>query len=1083
MHMYNYRHDIMANETPPSRASVDKASLNDSTASDFKVAYLANRKVKADETSPASTPLTEASGNELNPPTASNTHIRQLARERPFAREEYNINNASNGRPASIRSAASIGRPVNKFLTGHHVRSHSNYSNFSTMSETALPWTTQDIGFNAISGVLNDPAKTKEFNRPNKGDIPPVSHASIPRIKSSDFEMYLKHIEPVFERYRHNKLNNKEEVQLSYHSTPTNNDEEDASASAALSSSSAARGRRQSKRLSRNPYSLPQHVLSSESFLDDISVRTPPRELPMIENVPSIFFAPEFRLEHPHIFDTVCEGADIVGESGSNLSVSTNSILQEKLSNYLDTVEVHLLCELENRSSSFFEALSNLQALHQQTVSCVSQIHTIRQRIKQIQNTECKDGLEIIRLQVRKRNIEKLYKITKIIRNIRASQPMIQILLGKGDYFGALDLIDETKGLLNKPKTEEGEERLDLGSIKALSNFSSQLDEMQRAVGIMMQHDFLSILLSDLSYRIEGLDQTKAKELLFNQAESRVGENADDKLCNLNLEETELQERLKPSAIGLLRTEMFSATLQNYRERLMVEIKDIIRKRYPSISATGSPATTPLEEQGGYLAKQLKSMPFSSFFQMLLEIFSTLIVAVHRAATYHQLFIRIAETQRLNEESLAQIEGESADIVYSATDLAHARCGKLMGFRSDQNALLNSKDFYRLSYVVRSFISQSEVFCGRTCYGLRGNIASQEKAFMEHFHMERVKQETQLIENEQWTASEVPSDFQLIVDRICEGRISSFSDDTKSQQQQMDENDEKSSKYLYIDGNKFYIVGCSLLILKMFEDYLKCVLNLEDMTVNIMQKLIELLKLFNSRVCQVILGAGAMRSAGLKNITAKHLALASQSLAIMIELIPKLKYCISCHMPSKQIRQLADFDRTIKDYTDHQGEVHAKLISIMKERFSAHVKAMQAIQWDKEDSQTGKHANTYMETLVTETVRLHKVLSKYLPVHDLKFIMTQVFETFTTQLSTEISTIKIDTQEGKDRLKKDATFFTQRLSLLNNVDPPSNAVLETVDKIMIPTSTKANDNSIAEKESRLDSEQQSSSGNSSTTTL
>lgn len=30
-------------------------------------------------------------------------------------------------------------------------------------------------------------------------------------------------------------------------------------------------------------------------------------------------------------------------------------------------------------------------------------------------------------------------------------------------------------------------------------------------------------------------------------------------------------------------------------------------------------------------------------------------------------------------------------------------------------------------------------------------------------------------------------------------------------------------------------------------------------------------KAFNSRTCQVVLGAGAMRSAGLKNITAKHL--------------------------------------------------------------------------------------------------------------------------------------------------------------------------------------------------------------------
>lgn len=144
------------------------------------------------------------------------------------------------------------------------------------------------------------------------------------------------------------------------------------------------------------------------------------------------------------------------------------------------------------------------------------------------------------------------------------------------------------------------------------------------------------------------------------------------------------------------------------------------------------------------------------------------------------------------------------------------------------------------------------------------------------------------------------------------------------------------------------------------------------------------MQLFNSRVCQVILGAGAMRSAGLKNITAKHLALASQSLAVMVALIPKLKECISGHLTPKQNSHLLEFDRIVSDYKDHQGEIHAKLVAIMNERFAAHVKAMQAIQWDEQEPQTGKNANTYMETLVTETVRLHKVLAKYLPVADLK---------------------------------------------------------------------------------------------------
>lgn len=161
----------------------------------------------------------------------------------------------------------------------------------------------------------------------------------------------------------------------------------------------------------------------------------------------------------------------------------------------------------------------------------------------------------------------------------------------------------------------------------------------------------------------------------------------------------------------------------------------------------------------------------------------------------------------------------------------------------------------------------------------------QQKAFVDHFHMERVKQEAQLIENEQWAASEVPADFQRIVDRICDGSILSAatSDDH--------EKERKSSRFLTVHGSSYFVVGCSLLIIKMFEEYLRCIGNLEGMATDIMQKLVELLKvaddsmiyvaiikplryflqLFNSRVCQVILGAGAMRSAGLKNISAKHL--------------------------------------------------------------------------------------------------------------------------------------------------------------------------------------------------------------------
>lgn len=84
-------------------------------------------------------------------------------------------------------------------------------------------------------------------------------------------------------------------------------------------------------------------------------------------------------------------------------------------------------------------------------------------------------------------------------------------------------------------------------------------------------------------------------------------------------------------------------------------------------------------------------------------------------------------------------------------------------------------------------------------------------------------------------------------------------------------NTSHSTKHLRIEERTYYVVSATAEVLTLLLDYLKVVANLSTLTPDTMSRLIEFLKSFNSRTCQVVLGAGAMRSAGLKNITAKHL--------------------------------------------------------------------------------------------------------------------------------------------------------------------------------------------------------------------
>lgn len=80
-----------------------------------------------------------------------------------------------------------------------------------------------------------------------------------------------------------------------------------------------------------------------------------------------------------------------------------------------------------------------------------------------------------------------------------------------------------------------------------------------------------------------------------------------------------------------------------------------------------------------------------------------------------------------------------------------------------------------------------------------------------------------------------------------------------------------STKHLRIEDRSYYAVNATTEVLSLLLDYLRVVVNLTMLTTDTMSRVIEFLKAYNSRTCQVILGAGAMRSAGLKNITARHL--------------------------------------------------------------------------------------------------------------------------------------------------------------------------------------------------------------------
>lgn len=127
-------------------------------------------------------------------------------------------------------------------------------------------------------------------------------------------------------------------------------------------------------------------------------------------------------------------------------------------------------------------------------------------------------------------------------------------------------------------------------------------------------------------------------------------------------------------------------------------------------------------------------------------------------------------------------------------------------------------------------------------------------------------------------------------------------------------------------------------------------------------------RFYNSRVCQFLLGAGAINVSGLKTITIRNLALALRSLQLLLRIIPYiLIHFQNCYSEkstsntlsfkkhknenatpkaeSKQFEVLhRQFDQASQHVKNHVDELHSKIFSVVTAILMQHISSWQPPQ-------------------------------------------------------------------------------------------------------------------------------------------
>ncbi|CAG8900364.1 unnamed protein product [Penicillium egyptiacum] len=988
-----------------------------------------------------------------------------------------------------------------------------------------------ESGQNAISTLLQPPiirtgltagtaTSSAGFKPPTSRDIPPVTLTNIKHVDAKVFQPYLSQVGTLYDVFQQPKEGAGEDT---------------------LPAQAAKSPRPDSDRDSLMPWSPERRssVMSTGSRSSspyDARGRRPSTgrgrasAVTPLSTIPPVYFEEDFHLENPRTFDVISEKSDVVRpprpptkddkhanglvaepvQTGRK-ALATNAILQEKLSWYMDTVEIHLISSISTASKSFFTALGSLRELHAEAADSVNRIQVLRRDLQKIDKEMALGGLKIVNLRRRRENVRMLAAAVAQLRDVVESVSRCEELVEQGDIEEAADGLEEVEKLIAGEKLsdhatsedEEGAPRriIDLRGIKALEGASDDLAQLRQRIGMGYESRFLHDLLGDLRQHVQTVPSNVTLQRWGNSFQrqrggQRSGLSVSPAYMDFN---NELRSQLNTQLNGLARAHYTMSAATSFKTAVLREMKGLIRKHLPSSSDDDNESMVSLSTHGGHqlsqqekssiLARNLRALDSDDAYAMLMNVYTGISESLRRLSVQVKVLLDIASglgnspisgvkspprspnpqgidqatksphigptASDLAQDEILQVLDMSS-LLGQAVDIAQSQITKVLKVRSEQTAQLPKEEFLRYFTLNRLFADECEAISGRSGTALKTIVGNQIRDFITRFGDGQRHQIVNVMDADRWDARDFGDVENTILTRILDASTKDIDAwvevskiwierDGNEQGKLADtaaENgaDKSRVRSAVIDEQKYILPDSAVAMMRSIEEFDFLMSNIPSMIQDIAPHLLDILKLFNSRSSQLILGAGATRSAGLKTITTKHLALSSQALSFVIALVPYVREFVRRHGQANPL--MAEFDKVKRLCQEHQSGIHEKLVDIMSSRSSVHVNAMKKINWDAKGASPA--VNPFMETLAKETGILHRVLSKHLPDMTVSMIMVPVFNSYRDQWTKAFQEADVQTEAGKKRMQADVEHFRTKLSKIEGAKEVGDKLLEVV---------------------------------------
>ena len=394
------------------------------------------------------------------------------------------------------------------------------------------------------------------------------------------------------------------------------------------------------------------------------------------------------------------------------------------------------------------------------------------------------------------------------------------------------------------------------------------------------------------------------------------------------------EDKLLSIIYGMLRLQRFNF-IDAFKDEANTAIKAVVKQTViETLSAEDN-----IDVGDGSLFDQLRVLEFSKWIDLLNKVFDNLLKCLKRINAVYtvmsnglnavseknysenknlELESNIGETsveaiKILLESDCIELSTSLKESLCSICDYAHSRSANVVDSRAKDGGLdrLNANEFVRLNKCIEDFSDNCHEICGRRSPNLKLVLQTQANKFATKFHDERKKRINSLLDIEQWkSVDSVSLEFQDLVSQLTENRYE-FDESKRSKVVNDESSEQKLKSFILVNRQKFVIVSAVIVLIKIVIEYCECAQQIKTLSPDLLMRLLDLLKLFNSRTAQLVLGAGALQVAGLKTITARKLIISSRCLQLIVILIPVLKSHFQKLLVPKQQSMCKHFDEII----------------------------------------------------------------------------------------------------------------------------------------------------------------------------